>query len=433
MVTGDITVAGEINLIATSHRRFYPVLQSPQQAYVLLEVLPAGRTSAGSAQPVNFCLVLDRSGSMAGDKLNAMKAAALTVVERLGPEDRLAVVVFDDSKPAELVAPVGPVSDRAALRRKIEAIEERGGTHMSTGMTLGLQEALRGYGPERVSSILLLTDGQTWEDADECRSLADQCRSAGIPIQVLGLGVGAESNWDPKLLEDLARRSGGEWMVVESPQAVGRVFEEKLHWLQGAAAANVSLTIRLAPGAVPRAVWRVSPLISRLDPIALGEQDVQIFLGDIRRGIGQSVLADLALPSRAPGTYRLLQADVTYDVPGLGLTEQRAAAELAFTFAVDSQAANDVDQRLMNLIERVTAHRLQTQALDEAAAGNAAKATQRLRAAATRLLDLGEVEMARQAEGQATLLEQGNPLDLADAQRMRYATKRLTLTDIEGG
>lgn len=426
-------MGGEIKLNIISHRRKYPVLQTPQQAYVLLEVVPAEAAGGGSGKPVNLCLVLDRSGSMAGDKMNAMKAAALSVVDRLGSEDRLSVVVFDDSKPAELVAAVGPVSDRAALHRKIEMIEERGGTHMSTGMRLGLQEALRGHSPERVSGILLLTDGQTWEDADECRSLADQCRDAGIPIQVLGLGVGSESNWDPTLLEELARRSGGEWMVVESPQAVGKVFEEKLHWLKGAAVANASLTMRLAPGTVPRAVWRVSPLIGRLDSRLVGEQDVQIFLGDIRQGIGQSILADLALPPRMPGTYRLVQADVTYDVPGLGLTDQRAAADLAFEFDADSDAAAELDQRMMNLIERVTAHRLQTQALDEAAAGNAAKATQRLRAAATRLLELGEVEMARQAEGQADRLEQGNQLDLADAQRMRYATKRLTLTDDEGG
>jgi Ca-activated chloride channel family protein len=83
---------------------------------------------------------------------------------------------------------------------------------------------------------------------------------------------------------------------------------------------------------------------------------------------------------------------------------------------------------MMNLIERVIAHKLQTQALDEAAAGDSARATIRLRTAATRLLELGEVEMAQQTHQQAEQLEQTGRMDLAAAQQMRYATKRLTET-----
>lgn len=422
-------MSGEINLIVTSHRPVYPVMQTPQQAYVLVEILPTEKASGTPAQPVNFCLVLDRSGSMAGEKLRAMKEAALQVVDRLGANDRLSVVVFDDAQPADLVVPVGPVADRLGIKRKIQSIEERGGTHMSTGMRLGLQELLRGHSPERVSSMLLLTDGQTWEDQDACRELADQSRAAGIPIQVLGLGVGAESNWDPQLLEDLARRSGGEWMVVERPEQVASVFEGTLRAMQGTAVTNAYLTMRLVSGVTPRTVWRVTPLISRLDHHAVGTNDIQVFLGEIQHGAGGVVLADLVIPQREAGNFRFIQADVTYDVPGLGLTGQRAMADLVFTFSEDAAQANQVNERMMNLIERVVAHRLQTQALDEAAAGNAAKATQRLRAAATRLLELGEVEMAQQADSQATQIEQKGQIDLAEAQKMRYATKRLTETD----
>lgn len=422
-------MSGELNLIATLHRPAYPALPTPQQAYVLLEMMPTEKIPGAAAQSVNFCLVLDRSGSMAGEKLRAMKEAALLVLERLSQDDRLSVVVFDDAQPAELVVPAGPVTDRLAIRRKIEAIEERGGTHMSTGMRMGLQELLRAHSPERVSSMLLLTDGQTWEDQDECRQLADESQAAGVPIQVLGLGVGAESNWDPQLLEELARRSGGEWMMVESPGQVSAVFERTLLQMQGTAVTNAYLTMRLVTGVEPRTVWRITPLISRLDHHAVGSNDVQVFLGEVQHGPGQSVLAEVLLPARTAGTFRLIQADVTYDVPGLGLTSQRATVDVVLNFYEDAAQAGEVNQRMMNLIERVMAHRLQTQALDEAAAGNAARATQRLRAAATRLLELGEVDMAQQAEGQAQQLEQKGTIDLAAAQKMRYATKRLSETD----
>jgi len=424
-------MAGELTLIATPHRQVYPARQTPQQAYVLLEIVPADNTTspgillAGNA-PVNLWLALDRTGSMAGEKLRAMKDAAIGLLDRLGPRDSLAIVIFDDEEPAELVAPAALVTDREAVRNKIERIDERGGTHLSTGLRLGLQELRRVQTPERVSSLLVLTDGQTWEDQAACRDLADQCRQAGIPLQMLGFGVGAENNWDPQLLEDLARRSGGEWRLIETPKDAATVFDGLLSDAQRTVVSNAHLTMRMVSGVTPRAVWRVTPMIGQLNHHEIGANDVQVFLGEVRHGAGQAVLADLVLPARGEGIFRLIQVDVTYDVPGLGLIHQRTAVDVVLNFAGDPDQASHVDQRLMNLIERVTAHRLQTQALDEAAAGNTAKATQRLRAAATRLLELGEVDMAQQAERQARQLEQEGQMDLAAAQKMRYATKHLT-------
>jgi len=96
------------------------------------------------------------------------------------------------------------------------------------------------------------------------------------------------------------------------------------------------------------------------------------------------------------------------------------------TFVDDPAQANQTNPRMMNIIERVVAHKLQTQALDEAAMGNAKKATQRLRAAATRLLELGENDLAQAANQQAQQIEEAGQIDPAAAQKMRYATKKLT-------
>jgi Ca-activated chloride channel family protein len=448
-------MAGELRFTATPHRLAYQTLPTAQQAYVLLEAMPTEFAPGTGSQPVNFCLVLDRSGSMAGEKLKCMKEAAILVVEHLGPKDLLSIVIFDDVNPADLIVPSGMVQDREVVKRRIEAIEERGGTHMSTGMRLGLEELQKGQSADRVSSMLLLTDGQTWEDQQTCRDLADQCRTAGMPIYVLGLGVGAESNWDPLLLEDLAQKSGGDWTAIETPQQAGAIFEKTLQGMQGTAVTNAFLTMRLVKGVTPRTVWRVTPLISRLDQQfpgsaqgaesnqgdegaqrpgsaqAVSLHDVQVFLGDIQHGAGQSILAEVLLPPRPAGLYRFIQADITYDVPGSGITDQKVSVDLTLPFTDDAVQASQTEARLMNIIERVVAHKLQTQALDEAAAGNAAKATQKLRAAATRLLELGEVELAQQANQQAQQIEQDGQIDPAAAQKMRYATKRLTESETE--
>jgi Ca-activated chloride channel family protein len=404
-------------------------MTTPQQAYILFDACPVSSGLGENAAPINYCLVLDRSGSMAGEKLNKMKEAAQLVIDRLRPEDLVSIVIFDDAEPASLVIPSGAATDRSRLKHKIGMIEERGGTHMSTGMRLGLAELQRGQRPGYVSSMLLLTDGQTWEDQQTCRDLADQCRVAGIPIYAMGLGIGDENNWDPLLLEDLAQRSGGEWLVIETPDQAGAVFEKILKAGWNMAMTNVRLTIRMVQGVAPRSVWRVTPLISRLDHHELAEHDIQVFLGDLESGTGQSVLAELLLPPRPAGVYRMAQADITYNIPGSEQTDQKEAIDLVITYSDDAALAEQVDGRVMNIIERVVAHKLQTRALDEAALGEIAHATQRLRAAATRLLDLGEVDLAQAAEQQAQQIEQDGRVTLAAAQKMRYATKRLVNPD----
>jgi Ca-activated chloride channel family protein len=80
----------------------------------------------------------------------------------------------------------------------------------------------------------------------------------------------------------------------------------------------------------------------------------------------------------------------------------------------------------MNLVEKVTAHKLQTRALTEADAGNIAAATRKLRAAATRLLDLGEEELARSALSEAQNLEQQGQMSAAGTRKLRYETRKLT-------
>jgi len=80
----------------------------------------------------------------------------------------------------------------------------------------------------------------------------------------------------------------------------------------------------------------------------------------------------------------------------------------------------------MNVVEKVTAHKLQTRALDEAAVGNIAGATQKLRAAATRLLELGESDLAQTALEEAGRLERGEGLSAGGTKKLRYETRKLT-------
>ncbi|HEY3228612.1 MAG TPA: VWA domain-containing protein, partial [Roseiflexaceae bacterium] len=172
------------------------------------------------------------------------------------------------------------------------------------------------------------------------------------------------------------------------------------------------------------AVHRVTPVIANLGYQPIGQSEIAVRLGTLESGEPASVLIDLMIAPRAPGSFRMAQAELHYTPLG-GASEQIIKQDVLLEFTADAGAAQ-YETRVMNLVEKVTAFKLQTRALSEAEAGNTAGATQKLRAAATRLLELGELELARKAEEQAAQLEQGQSMSPENQKELRYATRRLT-------
>ncbi len=412
---------GEVQLTVQTNKTTLPATGGQQLAYVLIEAMPIGAV-ANVQMPLNFSLVLDHSGSMSGAKLANLKKAAKLAVDRMRPRDLASIVIFDDK--VKVIAPSQPVTDPAGLKRQIERIRDGGGTEMSRGIRKGLEELRKGLSPGRVSRLLLLTDGETFGDEDVCRRLAVEAGGEGIPITALGLG----EQWNEQLLDDVAQVSGGisDFIPEGQPDAILSTFEACVRVAQATVVQNAEMILRLVPGVMPRAVWRVMPLIAKLGHRALSDRDVQVALGDMDREQGQSVLIEMLIPPRQPGTYRIAQAEVSYDVAATGLAGEKAKTDVILNFAADPAQAMQTNPYVMNIVEKVTAHKLQTRALDEAAVGNIAGATQKLRAAATRLLELGEEKLAQTALEEAERLEQGKGLSTAGTKKLRYETRKLT-------
>jgi Ca-activated chloride channel family protein len=409
-------MAEDVTLTCSWGRQPLPASGQPQLAYLLVEAQAA---AASQAVPLNFCLVLDRSGSMGqGGKLAALKDATRRMIERLTPQDVLSIILFDDQP--EVLLPATAAADRHAIRAQIERIEERGGTAMSGGLAAGQAELRKHLGPDRVSALLLLTDGQTWGDEDRCRAIAQELARDGVQITALGLG----DEWNEKLLDDLADATGGLSDFIKDPALITTYFQRAVRIAQSTVAQDARLLLRLVRDATPRAVHRVTPVISNLGYQPLGESEVAVRLGNLEAGSPASVIIEMLLPPRPEGSFRVAQAELHYTPLG-ATAEQTVKQDLLLAFSADPNAPQ-YDPRVMNLVEKVTAFKLQTRALSDAEAGNLAGATQKLRAAATRLLDLGELELAREAQAQAAQLEQGKAPSAEAQKSLRYATRRLT-------
>ena len=412
-------MANDVTLTCRLNKASLPVMNTQQLAYVLIEAVPG----AGMAQvqmPVNLSLVLDKSGSMSGKKIQNLRQAAKLVVDRLGPEDTISIVAFSDRK--YLIAKSQPVVDQQDLKRKIDRIRDGGGTAISGGMGQGLAELANALAPDRVSRMLLLTDGQTFGDEKQCLKLGKKAGASGIVVNALGLG----DDWNEDLLDDIAEASGGVADFIDSPDKIVAFFEQAVKSMQDTVVQNAQLVLRLASGVTPRQVWQVLPMISNLGYRPLSDRDVQVTLGELEKGQPRSLLVELLISPRPAGSYRIAQAEIDYDVPGLKLIGEKIKTDIMLDFSADAVQAKRYDADVMNIVEKVTAFKLQTRALEEAKMGNVAGASQKLRAAATRLLEMGEDELAQSALDEAENLEKSGQMSAHGTKKLRYETRKLT-------
>src|ERR1044071_7492276 len=103
-----------IRLQRTLSRAVLAESDEPQLLYVLIEAAPEGLPAQLPKLPLNLCLVIDRSSSMRGDRLNQVKEAAGKIIDQLGQDDYFSLVVFNDR--ADVVVPAQSVTDKSDLK-----------------------------------------------------------------------------------------------------------------------------------------------------------------------------------------------------------------------------------------------------------------------------------------------------------------------------
>lgn len=176
---------------------------------------------------VALILVIDKSGSMHGEKMDMAKSAALAALELLAPGDYGGVVVFD-SQAAWAVKP-SAASDLGQAATKLGAVGASGGTNIAAGLALAW-EGLRGL-DARIQHVILLSDGIS--SPGPYRELAARLAATGATLSTVGLGADA----DLATLENLARLGRGRFYFTSSPEGLPQIF---LRETELAAAGGVS-------------------------------------------------------------------------------------------------------------------------------------------------------------------------------------------------
>src|SRR3954447_21535772 len=234
--------------------------------------------------PLHIALVIDRSGSMAGDKLDHARRCAAWLGERLRPTDELALVTFDDE--ARLVLPRTPV-DATRLAAALVSVRPGGTTNLSGGWLKGLEQ-LRSSPAAATRRILLLTDGMAnvgINDGGTPAALPRRAQADGVGTTTIGFGA----DFDEDLLTAMADSGGGNAHWAETPDMAPEIFSREFDGLTRLCAQNVSVEIR------PSAQVRVLGVLNEYPQVAV-PGGVQVELGDAYGGETRNVVFGLHIP-----------------------------------------------------------------------------------------------------------------------------------------
>ncbi|MBX9387508.1 ADP-ribosylglycohydrolase family protein [Streptomonospora nanhaiensis] len=272
---------------------------------VLVDVTAPEQPKDAARPPATLQVVLDRSGSMGGARLDGAIRALLSLVDRLDPADNFGLVTFDNQ--ARVEVPAGPLTDKDAARRRIAAIRAGGSTDLSSGLLRGIQEARRAS--DRGATLLLVSDGHANLGITDHAALADCARNgygAGVTTTTLGYGLG----YDEALLGAVSDGGAGSALFAEDPDSAAALIAREAEFLLSKTAQAVSLRVR--PGPLVAQVAVAGEMPGNLLP----DGSLMLELGDFYSGEHRRLLLRLTVP-RIPalGTATVADLVATYADP----------------------------------------------------------------------------------------------------------------------
>lgn len=211
-----------------------------QKAYIRIALQGYELEDGEYRAPVNVAIVLDKSGSMQGEKIQQAKEAAIMAIERLRADDIVSVITYDTN--VRVVVPATKVSDRHTIYAAIRNIQPGGSTALFAGVSKGAAEVRKFLKDERVNRIVLLSDGLANVGPSSPGQLAELGTSLGaegISVTTIGLGI----NYNEDLMTQLAQNSDGNHIFAENAQDLKVAFQREFGDVMSVVAKNVVVTI----------------------------------------------------------------------------------------------------------------------------------------------------------------------------------------------
>ena len=392
-------------------------LEESQMLYLIIELESPPEARTTLAPPLNVCLVLDRSTSMKGEKMDVVKSTAIQVLRNLRPQDILSVVTFSDR--AEVIIPAAYHEERSRLEARIQMIQPSGATEIYQGLEAGVKEVMRSIDSKRINHIILLTDGHTYGDEQLCLALASKVAEHGIGISAMGIG----QEWNDIFLDVLATRTGGSSAFISQPQEIKRILLEKFNALAQTYADDITLELNPLEGIELSYAFRLQP-----DPAPIVVDERPLRLGSILQDTSTRVIFEYIIQPKAvqsdvltfvDGVLNVVIAARPLPVPPFRLRLQRPVS--------DEPEKDPPPPDVVQALSRLMLFRMQDRARKEIEKGNIDVATRQLQSLAANLLSQGERSLAQTIMLEVDHLQKKNTLSPEGGKKINYGTRALIL------
>lgn len=405
----------EVTLSVRTSRMVIPRIQEPQLFYALVDLICTAEYNVKEAPPFHICLVLDRSTSMHGARMDMVKSSALNLLKQFRKQDLISVVAFSDR--AEVVIPPTRVPDLAKDDHRISMLQVGGGTEIYQGLQLGIEQ-LRSIDPRFMRQLILLTDGHTYGDDEACIELAEEAAQDGIQINTMGIG----HEWNDELLDKIATISGANSIFVTSPKDLNKFFEQKLQLLNDTYARGLSLEFTLGEGVELKYAFRLHPETSPLpaaNPIPLGTLMYHKSMSLLFEFVIHPISADVT-------SLQILTGKIKMELPSAQSLRARLPIQIKRA-VMDQPEPESPPPALIEALGKLTLYRMQEKIQKEVEEGQIDKATRRLHYLATQLLSQGDRELAHAVLLEAEHLQQSRTFSREGDKRIKYGTRALLL------
>jgi Ca-activated chloride channel family protein len=304
--------------------RDYVYRLGPREVIVQVEV-EARKSDDARRAPMNLAIVLDRSGSMEGAKLEKARQAAAMAVDKLGDDDFFSLVTYDDQ--TDLLIPperVGNRDHREELKARIHRIQAGGSTALHAGVVLGAKQVRRFFEKERVNRVILLSDGIANvgpSSTSDLSRLGRELRGDGITVSTIGLG----DDYNEDLMTALAEASNANYYYVKDAEKLPGIFSEELGAARSLLARNIVIRIQ-APDGV-----RLKEIVGRPE-IECHDRVAEIKMPELFGSEKRRFLVRCVADEKTKDAIEAASVELSYaTLSGGSAPAQRQAAKVSFT------------------------------------------------------------------------------------------------------
>jgi Ca-activated chloride channel homolog len=240
--------AEDLNLKVELAEPVVSISTPTQKNYLKISLTGIKREQAADRSPVNVALVIDKSGSMSGKKIQQAIEAGKLAISLLNKHDIVALVSYDSD--VTVMSPATKLTNSDILAKALDNLRAGGSTALYGGVDAGAKELRKFLSKNMVNRVILLSDGIANVGPDSVVELGDlgkKLGKEGISVTTIGLGSG----FNEDLMTALANYSDGNHAFVANADDLAKAFEQEFGDVLSVVAQDVELEIRLKNGSKP--------------------------------------------------------------------------------------------------------------------------------------------------------------------------------------